>query len=1378
MQAAPQNYSTKISVFGNSKKIKLEVSPYGQHVVHGPSSSSSLAAHVAATSRSAHPSPHSTSTTLLHANDLPPPQTACILPYSHRNGGSHNDYGDFINNRHPSSTHHLPTTNTFITSVSSSSQIKRQENNYQRCGLKRKSEELIDAPMQLTETQAVSSEDENNTNTTATTTTTTTTTTSKNTNSSNNDGDYQLVQHEVLYSMSSAYEVLEFLGRGTFGQVVKCWKKGTSEIVAIKILKNHPSYARQGQIEVSILSRLSQENADEFNFVRAYECFQHKNHTCLVFEMLEQNLYDFLKQNKFQPLPLKYIRPITQQVLTALLKLKNLGLIHADLKPENIMLVDPVRFPYRVKVIDFGSASHVSKAVCSTYLQSRYYRAPEILLGLPFCEAIDMWSLGCVIAELFLGWPLYPGSSEYDQIRYISQTQGMPAEHMLSSATKTARFFIRENTDSNYPFWRLKTPEEHEAETKIKSKEARKYIFNCLDDMAQVRMPRSFTQDKGFAINVPQDLEGRELVAEKVDRREFIDLLKRMLTLDRDRRITPGEALNHLFVVMGHLGDYGHCNIVKSSVQSMEICRRSTTISAYDLNQNSGSVVANLVPSSTGNITVTFNNQINGLPPQVASQNFSGTAPQATELPYLQYSGQSGATYLPYQPGPPQVATQQLNQQMPSQRSTTQFSRHDPFRQPLLPSLVVPAPIQGLNSPNRYPNVVPMVTQAHQTLQLQPQIMSQAVTTQHLTPVIDRGRGQVFMANPPVNSWHGNRQVVVSSWPQQIPALTSQRSMQQQTAAAVIPDTLATQAVTDNWRRSIVLGGEDLDQGPPAVVPLASANQQWNLASVVPSTFGVPPPRQAPQSHSSKRQTKNRTSKETCTSTQLSPVKKRVKENTPPRLDSLHKEEILRLSGWSNEPQIVPHSSKGSGNHHHSHSARGGGDHRQTIVIADTPSPAVSVITISSDSEDDEESKTHLKETVKKVRDVHTSTSHHHQHHHHHQSSSSSNHHRQYQQHGNHSNSSNGSHGGGGGGGGGHGNHSYSQNSGSVDSGNSSSRSGSSAFDSPRVRKNVVSCVTVPDSPELEHGSVVAAGSSSGGGVGHSARKPITFTPIKHEIPSSSTSSSSSSSSSSSIGSVKGLAAVSTSSMVSCASGAALGVSTLIPDSHGGSGGGSSSGSYVKMQMVPPSQNQHLMPSVATVRGGGGNGAVSAAATAPTNPHFIPPNVTIHDQCRQPKYREQITKTSPFVTHIPKQEASLLSSSFLPCASASSSNDRLRLNRTPTKHEVKLPPLDVEVTATPSIHSKLAYVSPTVRLSQNHQSRTLQGHSLHRNMIGGPQPTGTLVTTVLSNKQRPINSLTNPANVSSQLSPAQPSVHIGQPVFLNTGSQVEVHRPA
>lgn len=182
------------------------------------------------------------------------------------------------------------------------------------------------------------------------------------------------------------------------------------------------------------------------------------------------------------------------------------------------MMVDPSRQPCRIKVIDFGCASYVSKAECNPYLQTRYYRAPEIILGLPFCEAIDMWSLGCVVAELFLGLPLYAGSSEFEQMRCISRTQGLPAEHMLNNASKTTEFFYRD-TDSTYPFWRLKTPEDPEAETGIKSKAARKNIFNCLDDIGKV--------------NVPTDLEGGELVAEKVDRKEFIELLKRMLTMDQ-----------------------------------------------------------------------------------------------------------------------------------------------------------------------------------------------------------------------------------------------------------------------------------------------------------------------------------------------------------------------------------------------------------------------------------------------------------------------------------------------------------------------------------------------------------------------------------------------------------------------------------------------------------------------------------------------------------------------------------------------------------------------------------------------------------------------------------------------------------------------------
>ncbi|KAM8750363.1 homeodomain-interacting protein kinase 3a isoform 1-T1 [Acanthopagrus schlegelii] len=492
--------------------------------------------------------------------------------------------------------------------------------------------------------------------------------------SGSGDGDYQLVQHEVLCSLKNSYEVLEFLGRGTFGQVVKCWKRGTNEVVAVKILKNHPSYARQGQIEVEILARLSSENADEHNVVRALECFQHRSHTCLVFEMLEQNLYDFLKQNKFSPLPLKIIRPILQQVATALKKLKSLGLIHADLKPENIMLVDPTRQPYRVKVIDFGSASHVSKAVCSTYLQSRYYRAPEIILGLPFCEAIDMWSLGCVIAELFLGWPLYPGALEYDQIRYISQTQGLPAEQLLNKGTKTSRFFSKES-DSPYATWRLKTTEEHEKETGLKSKEARKYIFSCLDDIAHV--------------NLVLSPDNSDMQAEKADRREFVSLLKSMLLITAEERTVPSSVLSHPFLTMTHLLDYPHSNHVQSSFRIMDMCHSRPTNAVFDaLNQN----------------TIHFSR------PPVAPTASSG-------LP-LGYSN------IP-------VHTQTITQSAPSvlhpgialATGNGQFGCSDSFPPALL---LCPPTMQGnLNQPTGY--TVPMVTQAPpiQPLPVRPGIIAQ-----------------------------------------------------------------------------------------------------------------------------------------------------------------------------------------------------------------------------------------------------------------------------------------------------------------------------------------------------------------------------------------------------------------------------------------------------------------------------------------------------------------------------------------------------------------------------------------------------------------------------------------------------------------------------
>ncbi|XP_033008891.1 homeodomain-interacting protein kinase 1 isoform X4 [Lacerta agilis] len=758
---------------------------------------------------------------------------------------------------------------------------------YQKCGLKRKSEEVDSngsvqiieehPPLMLQNRPAVGA---------AATTTTVTTKSS----SSSGEGDYQLVQHEILCSMTNSYEVLEFLGRGTFGQVAKCWKRSTKEIVAIKILKNHPSYARQGQIEVSILSRLSSENADEYNFVRSYECFQHKNHTCLVFEMLEQNLYDFLKQNKFSPLPLKYIRPILQQVATALMKLKSLGLIHADLKPENIMLVDPVRQPYRVKVIDFGSASHVSKAVCSTYLQSRYYRAPEIILGLPFCEAIDMWSLGCVIAELFLGWPLYPGASEYDQIRYISQTQGLPAEYLLSAGTKTSRFFNRD-PNLGYPLWRLKTPEEHELETGIKSKEARKYIFNCLDDMAQV--------------NMSTDLEGTDMLAEKADRREYIDLLKKMLTIDADKRITPLKTLNHQFVTMNHLLDFPHSNHVKSCFQNMEICKRR--VNMYDtVNQIKSPFTTHVAPNTSTNLTMSFNNQLNTVHHQASVLASNSTAAATLSL------ANSDVSLLNYQsalyPSSAAPVTGVAQQSVSLQPGTTQIcTQTDPFQQTFI--VCPPAFQTGLQAttkhsgfPVRMDNTVPIVPQAPaaQPLQIQSGVLTQA--------------------------WPGGTQQILlpSTW-QQLPGVALHNSVQ---PTAVIPEAIGSNQQLADWRNAHSHGNQysTIMQQPSLLT------NHVTLATTQPLNVGV--------AHVVRQQQNNAVPAKKNKQPSHSATKPAsTLEAIPSQVYSLIGSSPLRATSSSSNA-FLP-----------------GQEQHQPIVIPDTPSPPVSVITIRSDTDEEEDNK-------------------------------------------------------------------------------------------------------------------------------------------------------------------------------------------------------------------------------------------------------------------------------------------------------------------------------------------------------------------------------------------------------------------------------------
>ncbi|XP_071432112.1 homeodomain-interacting protein kinase 4 [Pithys albifrons albifrons] len=329
------------------------------------------------------------------------------------------------------------------------------------------------------------------------------------------------------------YDMVAMVGKGTFGQVTQGQRRSTGEMVAIKILKNHDHNGQMVKNELRLLQALREGDTEESHVVRFLESFSDPVWTYLVFELLQQNLFDFQKQNNFSPLPVRHIRTITAQVLAALVKLKELSIIHADLKPENIMLVDHLRYPFHVKLIDFGSAillpevCHIQKP----YIQTRFYRAPEILLGLPFCEKVDIWSLGCVIAELHLGWPLYPGLDEYDQVRYICSTLGLPQGKLLCAAQKTQSFFQRVPCSTGT--WQLKPP----GKVMAKPMERREHVFSSLDQLAAGNI---------FLVPNPD----QEELAKCCDLYGMVELVKKMLTWDSHERITPRAALQHPFISM------------------------------------------------------------------------------------------------------------------------------------------------------------------------------------------------------------------------------------------------------------------------------------------------------------------------------------------------------------------------------------------------------------------------------------------------------------------------------------------------------------------------------------------------------------------------------------------------------------------------------------------------------------------------------------------------------------------------------------------------------------------------------------------------------------------------------------------------------------
>ncbi|XP_061417544.1 dual specificity tyrosine-phosphorylation-regulated kinase 4-like [Lethenteron reissneri] len=248
------------------------------------------------------------------------------------------------------------------------------------------------------------------------------------------DGHYIPVWHEhLLYR----YEVLDVLGQGSFGKVLKCLDHKSKEFVAVKVLNRARFNESVHRREIEILKRL-QTARESSKIIRMMEHFSFRGRECVVFELLNGNLRSQLKLTHRQGFVLETVRLFAISLLKSLQQLRDVNVIHGDLKPGNIGICSYEAG--EVKLFDFG-CSCFDHEEHFTKIQTRHYRAPEVILDLGYSFPADMWSLGCTLAELHSGQTLFPGHTNEDQLHSIMEVFGLPPQNMIEESSVQLEFF-------------------------------------------------------------------------------------------------------------------------------------------------------------------------------------------------------------------------------------------------------------------------------------------------------------------------------------------------------------------------------------------------------------------------------------------------------------------------------------------------------------------------------------------------------------------------------------------------------------------------------------------------------------------------------------------------------------------------------------------------------------------------------------------------------------------------------------------------------------------------------------------------------------------------------------------------------------------------
>ena len=322
-------------------------------------------------------------------------------------------------------------------------------------------------------------------------------------------------------NLDKRYSVYGYTGQGVFSSVVRGRDEARGKMdVAIKIIRNNDMMHKTGLKELEFLRKLNDADPDDkFHCLRLYRHFFHKNHLCLVFESLSMNLREVLKKyGKDIGLHIKAVRSYAQQLFLALKLLKRTSILHADIKPDNILVNESKLL---LKLCDFGSASHVSDNDITPYLVSRFYRAPEIILGMGYDHGIDMWSVGATLYELYTGKILFPGTSNNEMLKFMMDLKGkMPHKVIRKGMFKDNHF------DGNYNFL-------YQEVDKVTHRE-------------KVTVLTTINSSKGLM----SEMIGFQRLPEDQMKKvmQLKDLLDKVLMLDASKRISINQALTHPFI--------------------------------------------------------------------------------------------------------------------------------------------------------------------------------------------------------------------------------------------------------------------------------------------------------------------------------------------------------------------------------------------------------------------------------------------------------------------------------------------------------------------------------------------------------------------------------------------------------------------------------------------------------------------------------------------------------------------------------------------------------------------------------------------------------------------------------------------------------------